>query len=175
MLKRNATSNSPSLYFHSKIPLTLPFSNSPPLAVTVDFISKALYLQKRIFTFQLISQEKHKLPLLGTVSRPIFTIIMEVPAGEEPEVTVDIILNEKNMHNVFNSYCIQEKIGNVFLKYSQKADNCFSCGRILFTNIFLPKNTHLPVFIFIYQQKIFIKEFQVTLGVCLWLLGGLGA
>lgn len=40
--------------------------------------------------------------------------------GRRFSVTLDIILNEKNMHKVFDSSYAQEKIGNVFLKYSQK-------------------------------------------------------
>lgn len=88
--------------------------------------------------------------------------------GRDSVSTLDIILNEKNMHKVFDSYYIQEKIGNVFLKYSQKMDYCFSCSQVLFTNVFPPNNTHLPVFTFIYQWKTFTKEFQVALGVWLW-------
>lgn len=56
--------------------------------------------------------------------------------------TLDIILNEKNMHKVFDSHYVQEKIGNVFLKYSQKMDYCFSCSQVLFTNVFPPNNTN---------------------------------
>lgn len=46
-LKRNATRNSQSVHFHSRIPLTVLFSKPPPLAVAVDFISKALHIQKK--------------------------------------------------------------------------------------------------------------------------------
>lgn len=75
------------------------------------------------------------------------------------------------MHKVFDSYYAQEKIGNVFLKFSQKMDYCFSCGWVLFTNVFPPNNTHLPVFTFIYQQKTPTTEFQAALGV-FWPLSG---
>lgn len=166
-LKRNATRNSQSVHFHSRIPLTVLFSKPPPLAVAVDFISKALHIQKkRIITFQLISQKKHNLPLFGKVSRAIFTVTMDVPAGEEIQCHTWYYFERKNIHVFFMNIIQIKDIGNAFLKYSQKTDYCSSCGWVQFTNIFLPNNTHLPVLTFIYQQKTCTKEIQVALRAC---------
>lgn len=164
--KRNARHPFQSLHFHSKISLRVAFSKCPSLAVTVIlYLSLYLLLRscitlklKRISVFQFISQERYSLPptpavllLAQLVNEYSQSRIFQL--GRRFSVTLDIILNEKNMHKVFDSYYAREKIGNAFLKYSQKMDYCFSCGWVLFTNVFPPNNTHLPVFTFIYQQK----------------------
>lgn len=94
---------------------------------------------KRINTFQLISHKKHSLPLSSVVLLLVGLVDKYsqlswiFQQGRRFNVTDYIILNWMNTHKLFDSYYVQEKLGNVFLKYSQKSDYCFSCGRVLFT------------------------------------------
>lgn len=126
-VKRNATRYSQSLHFHSKIPFIVAFSKPPALAVTVNFVFIFIFYiwgsvyPKRIITFQLISQEKHSLPLtlgvllLAQLVGEYQQLSWIFQLGRRFTITLDIILNEKNIHKVFDPYYVQEKIGNVFL------------------------------------------------------------
>lgn len=143
------------------------------LYLSLNFIFKVLYIQRELLLFNLsprkntaclLSQYCYFWQLVDEYSQSSWIFQL----GRRFNVTLDIILNKENIHKVFDSYYVQDKIGNVFLKYSQKPGYCFSCGRVLFTNVFPPNNTHLPVFTFIYQQKTVTIEFQVALWVWFW-------
>lgn len=155
------------LHFHSKIPLIVAFSKPPASTVSVNFIFTFTYWRSCIFkenyyfsSYLWGKAQPASYPssiISGTVSRGIFTIIMDSPTGEEIPCHTWYYFEWEECTQSLWFLLWSGKKGNVFFKYSQRMDYCFSCGQGLFTNVFAPNNTHLPMFTFISQQKTFTR------------------
>lgn len=102
----------------------------------VSCITAILYLSLYLLLRFCISKENHyfliylpgKLQAASYPSRITFGTVMNeysqssqiFQLGRRFSIRLDIILNEKSMHKVLDSSYAQEKIRNVFLKYSQE-------------------------------------------------------
>lgn len=162
--ERNARHHFQSLHFHSKIPLRGVVHYCNFVFIFVFIVNFCISKENHYFLIYLPG----KLQAASYPSRITFGTVMNeysqssqiFQLGRRFSITLDIILNEKSMHKVLDSSYAQERIRNVFLKYSQEnrllfllwlgfVHKCFpskySSSSCVYIHIPTKKNTHWRV------------------------------